>query len=383
MIPVLLCVELLAWENHALPTALAIQKMPELNANVMPEPLESFLKAQASGLLAVLNEEERWARQHVSGYPARPEPLRFTDEASDGQTLKNLFLMTIRVNPSVPLELYRQILPNEVSSKALVPIDRISLVPNSLSKSNRRFAPLSKKNGVKAAQVFISAVDEPDYGLDLGLWADSGTPYAQSYQFGPQPFGNPKLEFSSQAPFHMGFFHEWSLMYQVAPSLLRTYPEYRIHMYYTLSRFAFQTGHPYWGWRFAGWGAHYIQDLTQPYHATLLPGVNTARLIAYGILDKLGIEGPKNHLVTRASDEHLALEHKAHEEMLQIFAGRVSPLGQALQQKAPESLRYTHSYVRNNLTSQSHDMSDNLDLTKLMQNFGVHTRAWIRSVAIN
>ena len=46
--------------------------------------------------------------------------------------------------------------------------------------------------------------------MDIGLFADNGTDFGQGYGFGIQPFGNPNLEYSSQAPFHMGFYHlDW------------------------------------------------------------------------------------------------------------------------------------------------------------------------------
>ena len=93
--------------------------------------------------------------------------------------------------------------------------------------------------------------------------------------FGIQPFGNPNLEYSSQAPFHMGFYHLDWLTRTAQPSLLRTYPLWRIALFGELAELAFSTGHDYWGWRFLGWGLHYVGDLTQPYHAIPLPGVGT------------------------------------------------------------------------------------------------------------
>ena len=106
----------------------------------------------------------------------------------------------------------------------------------------------------------------------------------------------------------MGFYHESGIMYTLAGFLKKTYPEYRIHLYKKLAQLAFQTGHPYWGWRFTGWGLHYLADLTQPYHATILPGVSTSYAIWINTVDMIGIHGPKAHAVQLVSNRHTALE---------------------------------------------------------------------------
>ena len=172
------------------------------------------------------------------------------------------------------------------------------------------FVGLREGESVSVADVVATATDEPDHGMDLGLWEDGGTAHGRNYGFGKQPFGgNPAVEFSRQAPFHMGFFHESSIIYKAAPFLLRTYPEYRIHLWKALSEHAFATGHPYWGWRFAGWALHYVQDLTQPYHATVLPGVGVPKMLWINALDLAGLHGPKDHAVTFVTNRHLAIEN--------------------------------------------------------------------------
>jgi hypothetical protein len=158
--------------------------------------------------------------------------------------------------------------------------------------------------------VVATASDEPDHGLDVGLWEDSGTPYGRRYGFGRQPFGgNPAIEFASQAPFHVGFFHESAIVYQAAPFLRRTYAEYRIHLWRALANRAFASGHPYWGWRFAGWALHYVQDLTQPYHASVLPGVGVPTMLWINTLDLAGFHERKVRAVNRVTNRHLAIEN--------------------------------------------------------------------------
>ena len=108
-----------------------------------------------------------------------------------------------------------------------------------------------------------SASDEPDYGLDIGLWENNDTKFGKEYGYGKQPFGNPKLDYGTQAPFHMGFYHESGIIYDAArvSKKLSRNKESPVPF---LAKLAFQTGHPYWGYRFAGWGLHYLQDLTMP-----------------------------------------------------------------------------------------------------------------------
>ena len=103
------------------------------------------------------------------------------------------------------------------------------------------------------------------------------------YGFGPQPFGDARFPYSSQAPFHMGFFHESAVVYAAAGFLQRSWPDWRAYQYMGLARLAFATGHPYWAYRFLGWGLHHVQDLTQPYHAKPLPGVELASLLVLAV----------------------------------------------------------------------------------------------------
>ena len=75
------------------------------------------------------------------------------------------------------------------------------------------------------------------------------------------------------------FYFENAIVFKAAPFLAQTHVEYRVRQYMTLARFAFAQGHPYWGYRFLGWGLHYLQDLSQPYHASILPGVGTMKML--------------------------------------------------------------------------------------------------------
>jgi hypothetical protein len=161
---------------------------------------------------------------------------------------------------------------------------------------------------VSVLDVLGTAADEPDLGIDIGLFEDSNTEQGKKLNFGKQPFGNPNLEYSSQAPFHMGFYHEAGIVYMLAGFLKETYPEYRIHQFKVLSEYAFKTGHDYWGWRFMGWGLHYLSDLSMPYHSVVLPGVSTARMLWINSKAMAGMGQAKKDAIQIVSNRHGALE---------------------------------------------------------------------------
>jgi hypothetical protein len=117
------------------------------------------------------------------------------------------------------------------------------------------------------------------------------------------------VDYSSQAPFHMGFFHEGRIVNTAAAFLQRTHPESRIALFSALSRHAFASGHDYWGWRFAGWAMHYVQDLTQPYHARVLPGLSTLRMLWINGLDIAGFPGAKNDAINLVTNRHIVVEN--------------------------------------------------------------------------
>ena len=310
-----------AWSNHTLAAWPALAAMPEIEAApaIRVESLEAFLAAEARGLDPLLQREEAWARAHVPLYPPRPDALAFRPEGTPAE-LRQRFVAALRINPEIKLNLFIQVRPGEnVSGKATLPWTEVTTLRRASTAQDGVFLQLSQGDMVAPLDVVATATSEPDYGMDIGLWDDNGTPYGKVYGFGKQPFGNPALEFASQAPFHMGFFHEAATVYKAAGFLRRTYPEYRIHLWRSLAAYALQTGHPYWGWRFAGWALHYIEDLTQPYHSTVLPGVGVTRMLWINTLDLLGWHGPKKQAITLISNRHLALENYQYRRMRNAY----------------------------------------------------------------
>ncbi|HYD63337.1 MAG TPA: hypothetical protein VEC35_23475 [Noviherbaspirillum sp.] len=356
-----------AWSNHALGTWQALAPVAEV-ANAAParvESLEAFLAAEGPALEHVLESAESWARVNVPHYPPRPDALRFKAGGAAPE-LRRRFLSALRINPAARLTLFMQTRPGAtISPGAAMSRAEVTTIDQRDDHNNATFLRLREGDMVRALDVVATASDEPDFGLDLGIWEDNGTDYGRQYGFGKQPFGNPALEFSSQAPMHMGFFHEQWIVYKAAPFLLRTFPEYRIHLYRTLAQHAFRTGHNYWGWRFAGWALHYVQDLTQPYHARVLPGVGTPSLLWTNALAMIGFPTRKEHAISLVSNRHQALENYQFRRMREAYLKKDDndALLLAARNTAGDSgyPRYTDAAVRQSITKQSHRAADATD----------------------
>jgi len=268
------------WSNHTVGSYLALQELPALRdaPPVEVEPLERFLAEQYPAVVALLEQQENFAREHFTQYPPRPDHLKLPAVPSDN--LRHDFLTALRLNPRIHLAMVIQPLPGQdLPEREHLSADQV-MVEQTLSPWNRqRFIRVADGEKVAALAVLASAADEPDYGHDINLFSDNPGEVGALYGFGPQPFGDARFQYSSQAPFHMGFFHESAVVYAAAGFLQRSWPDWRAYQYLGLARLAFASGHPYWGYRFLGWGVHHVQDLTQPYHAKPLPGVELPSLL--------------------------------------------------------------------------------------------------------
>lgn len=296
-----------AWGNHALLSYRALEASPELvkAAPVAAEPLEAFLQAQAPAIARLLDEQEAWASQEIRDYRPRPEALRLAPGTPPEQ-LRAAFLRALRVSPKAGFSLFLQLDPRhpviqgpELAQQAL------STIP--LSKgATQRFVALQPGQLVSPLAVVASGSDEPDYGYDIDLFDDN--PGGGGLGFGQQPFGNPALRVSSQAPFHMGFFHQGAVFNSLAPAFARSFAQLRVQQYSGLAALALRTGHAYWGWRFTGLAMHYVQDLAQPYHASAAPGARLPGMVWANLLAQLGFPDRKAGLVVLQSNRHFVLE---------------------------------------------------------------------------
>lgn len=321
--------QVFAWGNHSLASYRAFENMPEVAtaAPVTVESLERFLRDEETTLEALLASQEAWAASNLSHYPPRPAALAFkADPARSDAARRMAFLSALRVAPNVKFALFAQPDPRlpATAGNRLAYAD-VSTLPVT-DHATQTFVRLLPGESVSALTVLASATDEPDYGLDINLWEDSPSTWGRTYGFGKQPFGNPALAISSQAPFHMGFKHESPILYLAAPFLKRTFPMWRYYQWSSLSGLAFRTGHAYWGWRFAGLALHYLQDLTQPYHAKLAPGESDAHLLLVNALALAGATGMKDRMIVLLSNRHLALER--YQTALLLDAARANRNGE-------------------------------------------------------
>jgi hypothetical protein len=69
----------------------------------------------------------------------------------------------------------------------------------------------------------------------------------------------------------MQFVHENLILRLGVPEIRDGMAYARMALFLRLARFAHAQGHPYWGYRFTAWALHYLEDISQPYHARATP----------------------------------------------------------------------------------------------------------------
>ncbi|RPI89425.1 MAG: hypothetical protein EHM32_12690 [Spirochaetales bacterium] len=345
-----------SWSNHTMLSHPALSGLVELTDRepVVAQSLKSFLLREEKGLEKLLADEEGWARKNMPGYEPRPDNLAFR-ATGDPKDVLGRFLQAARLNPGIKPRLYLQLLPGEKThGRPVIDPGDLATLKDTGFMEKSTYVRLKEGEKIAPLEVLTTANDEPDYGFDLGLFTDNNTAYGKVYGFGIQPFGNPNLEYGSQAPFHMGFYHEPKIIYFFAPFLKRTYPEYRIHLFKSLSEYAFRTGNDYWGWRFMGWGMHYLGDLSMPYHAKPLPGVSALRMIWINLKAMLGFAESKNGAIQLVSNRHTILEEFQENVLRKAYDDKNPghPLFQALRNPL-EVLPYGDDFPRRVVAKES------------------------------
>ena len=328
------------WSDHASLVWPLLRSQPELiHQTVAAEPLDAFLIAEQEGIARTLAAVESWSVAAMEHYPPTPGDLRW---GTDHPPTAERFFAATRVNPMLPYRLYVDLSPERAQpEQAPLSWSELSFLGGGSSQLAARYWAVEPGQPVSIAEVIASANDEPDFGMDIGLFEDNGTDFGQRYGFGIQPFGNPNLEYSSQAPFHMGFYHLDWLTRTAQPALQRTYPLWRIGLFGELAELAFTTGHDYWGWRFLGWGLHYVGDLTQPYHAIPLPGVGTADAL-WSV-----VQGKTGELVQLVSNRHGVIESYQYQRLTRALEAQQwsAPLLEAIADHADNSTLEYDSFV--------------------------------------
>jgi hypothetical protein len=354
-----------AWQNHYLFTRAALGVMPEVaNApKIKVESLEEFLLKEKDGLIKLMAQIEADAKLTYAKSAPQPEALAF--KGGEAATIRNNFLRALRVNPGTPLGYYLQQAPGSALPGKKSNADTISIFGEKDLKRAYLFYDIKKGDMVPALEVLATAGDEPDFGLDINLFADNNQEFSKDYGFGEQSFGDPKLYYGTQAPFHIGYYHESGIIFMAAGFLKRTYPRYRVHQNLSLARYAFKTGHPYWGYRFLGWGMHYVGDLTQPYHARVLPNYGTFGMLWINIKAMMGFDTAKNEAIERISSRHTTIENYHFSVLAAAYAEKnlKHPYIQAVMttDKDKSYGPFDDNYIVDVLTKESYGVSDRVD----------------------
>lgn len=360
-----------AWSEHPLLARPALAGLELWNNvdSVEVKSLKQFLIETEDPLAVFLAEYETWARSGFNDYLPRPNELIFRP-GSDQDQIVERFFNAIRINPGSKVALYLYLAPDQLpgnrkfaSFNDLTTLERVGKVKSEM------YVWIYEGEFVHPLDVITTANNEPDYGLDLGLFEDNNTAYGKKFGFGKQPFGNPNLDYSSQAPFHMSFYHESNILYRFAPSLKHTFLEQRVQQFRDLAAFAFKHDQPYWGWRFLGWSMHYATDATMPYHSKPLPGYSVLRLLWINLKAALGFKGARNNAIQLVSNKHAVIEAYQAQELRRAYSENISdhPFFAALQNDS-EIPAFSQSFIREMVSKNSVDDSRLFDKT-IKRNF--------------
>lgn len=309
-----------AWPAHPLIAGAALKNHPHWK-NALPveaKTLEQFVVDNKTALVDFLATFEQWSIANLPHYIATPDDLAFDESVSDQEALKR-FLMALRLNPGIKVPLYLHVPVGSSSSLPEIDPQQVTTLTNLSGMNAGVYVGLKPGMEVDPFLVLLTANDEPDYGFDLGLFEDNQTDYGRIYGFGNQTFGNPNLEYSSQAPFHMGFYYESAIVFKFAPFLHKTFLNYRHNQFRALAEFAFRQKEHYWGYRFLGWSMHYLADATMPYHVKPLPGYSTIRMLWVNMKSMMGFEKAQRNAVQLVSNRHTAIEDYLQQRLIEIY----------------------------------------------------------------
>jgi hypothetical protein len=279
-----------SWNTHAILTraAFVTAQAPWLHDSVPVVSLKDFLAESRGALTDLL--KTYWMRlaskTGASSPDDHPEEIR---RAAD-------LVRALRLNPDIGFPSVRLMLASEIDPET----------PHDMSRKGPpggMYLATCNGESMEVLEVIATFSDEPDWGMDQDLFQ------IEEYQYGPCPYGLATGK-SSQAPFHMAFLHESPLLTSLAPGLRVSFMEDRIRTFFELAKLAFRIGIDYWGWRFSAWAMHYLQDLTQPYHASPFPVPLIPILKRFIEWPHFGglLEANKNYLKSR----HLLFEAIIH-----------------------------------------------------------------------
>ena len=306
-----------AWLNHTLIAEQALAAIQDLDREVSAEPLTDFVVAEKQGIAELLATEDGYCSANFPDYRPAPERVWLRPQEVDCNNAKKKFATAIRINPYMPLNNFVQAFPaDDYCSRTWMDFERVGFVMYN-NNGLLPFVELAPGEAVRARRVISSACDEPDYGLDILLWEDTGTEFGRKYGFGNQPYG-PSFLVATQVPIHTDFANE-TLLCSLSKEWRRSLLHYRIRLYSQLSQLAFRTGHEYWGLRLFGWAAHYVCDACQPYHVKPMPGFSVPWMVGKFLLAKIGIGGWYEQSLQDIGNYHLLQEKLLTSYLLQEY----------------------------------------------------------------
>ncbi len=279
-----------SWNTHAILTRCALEAVDykPLDSPVLIVTLEEFLATVGKGMLGAEGFQPvgRACSRPIDGQDACPatgeipaSPRPEVCSILGGVATVEGFLRALKLNPTLSIPYVRVLRPEEVPpgtphstgrsgpGGALRPgeAEVAAMAPQTPAcRPSGAYLPMLPGESISAREILTTFSDEPDWGMDQDLFA------VEEYEYGPVPFG-PRTGPSSQAAFHMAFLHEPLWITGLWPGLRRSFMEERIEVFLALSRLAFDSRADYWGWRFLARAMHYLQDITQPYHARAFP----------------------------------------------------------------------------------------------------------------
>ena len=233
---------------------------------VLATSLDSFLVQEKQSVHSLFKEYYQFLKEN--GFKRVTEIEYNVDKPGTKS-----FLRAARLHPNTKFYLVNRILPGQKRKFAQVPT---KLVNPKKTPEDDFFFEFENVTGQKVSgkSILTSFADEPDWGMDHELWP------IQEYGYGEIPYGKPEGE-ASKAAFHMQFQNEGILIRKFVPGISDGMVKERVELFSRLSKLAFEKGHPYWGYRFSSWAAHYIQDLSQPYHSKALPTESTKYYLSF------------------------------------------------------------------------------------------------------
>lgn len=158
---------------------------------------------------------------------------------------------------------------------------------------------------VSVLDVLSVYADEPDWGMDKELFSEDQFPelWKSEYEMMGGKKGTPSQSFRHMYWVPFRFSHPISTFKLPFNKLFESMgaAPWRAQLFLDLSRKAKKAGHNYWSIRFLASALHYLEDLTQPFHASQVP---TKNFILMTLQEDLKLRSMKNfvleaqHIVT-------------------------------------------------------------------------------------